>query len=149
MKKALESCRAVADGKRWSALLWGEYGTGKTHLAIAALNQWVQTHDTGYFWKVPDFLQWVREAAYGRDEGVDAVLEAYRYGSFLLVLDDMGTENRTDWATEQLYRVLDSRYDLKVPTIITTNQPPMTIDPRIFSRYREGLVVCEGDDVRA
>jgi DNA replication protein DnaC len=148
MKAAVKRCQDVAAGKKWAALLWGDYGTGKTHLAIAALTEWVKRENTGYFWKVPDFLQWVRETAFGREEGVDNTLESYRYGMFLLVLDDLGTENRTDWASEQLYRVLDSRYDLKLPTILTTNQAPERIDPRIFSRYREGLAVCEGEDMR-
>ena len=150
MKAALDRCRAVASGKAWGAMLWGGLGCGKTHLAIAALNAWIERHGTGWFWKAPDFLGWVREQAFGGEGwAVDDLLRPYREGAFLLVLDDLGTENPTDWAAEQLYRVLDSRYDFRLPTIITTNQDLDRLDGRLVSRFRQGLVVCDGVDVRA
>lgn len=149
LKTALDLCKKVAAGKAWCAFLAGEFGTGKTHLAIAALNAWISREKNGYFWKVPDFLEYARHLAYGEGQGLDAALNGYRSGRCLVVFDDLGAENRTDWAGEQLYRVLDSRYDLRLPTILTTNQARNRIDGRLLSRYREGLVVCEGTDVRA
>ena len=148
MRPALKQCQAVASGEAWCALLAGGYGNGKTHLAIAAMQAFGQNRS--FFWKVPDFLEWVRERAYGDDKiPVDTLLRSYRDEHFLLVLDDLGAENATDWASEQVYRVLDSRYDLSLPTIITTNQSPDRIDPRIRSRFRAGLIACRGADIRA
>ena len=163
MEAARDRCRAVAEGREWCAFLTGGFGNGKTHLAIAALNLWAAEHLTGYFWKTPDFLQYLRDLAFnarraaaddglsrfGDGIGIDAAIEPYSRGHFLLVLDDLGTENPTAWAEEQLYRVLDSRYDGCLSTIITTNRDIGRIDGRILSRFREGLVVCEGRDVRA
>src|SRR3990167_4765692 len=146
MKAALEACHAVASGGRWSCFLAGGFGNGKTHLAIAAFKQHCTRH---YFWKVPDFLDWMRRSIF--DEGWDSeyLLRPYREPpGGLVVFDDLGAENPTDWAGEQLYRVLDSRYDGKLPTIITSNAPLEAIDGRIRSRFREGLIVCEGRDVR-
>ena len=150
MAAAQRRCRDVAEGREWCAFLTGGFGNGKTHLAIAALNLWAAEHRTGHFWKTPDLLQWLRDLAFNGDDvgGIDSVIEPYRRGYFLLVLDDLGAENSTDWAAEQLYRVLDSRYDGRLPTIITTNRDIGRIDGRILSRFREGLVVCEGRDVR-
>jgi DNA replication protein DnaC len=65
-----------------------------------------------------------------------------------VVFDDLGAENQTDWAAEQLYRVLDARYDAHLPTIITSNAAQSRLDGRLLSRYAEGLVVCRGEDVR-
>lgn len=148
-KAALKLCRSVAAGRSWCALLAGDVGTGKTHLAIAALNAWAAEHGTGYFWKVPAFLQWVRNMAFDEGQGVAEVTDGYRNGQALVVFDDLGTENQTDWAAEQLYLVLDSRYDLRLPTILTTNRDLNRLDARIVSRFREGLAICEGRDVRA
>ena len=152
MAPALERCRAVAEGRVWCAMLYGGYGTGKTHLAIAALKAYLASDGWpwhGYFWKVPDFLAWMRRSTFDEGWDLDDLVWSYRYGpGGLIVFDDLGTENPTDWACEQLYRVLDSRYDAKLPTIITSNAPLEAIDGRIRSRFREGLIVCEGRDVR-
>lgn len=145
MKPALEACKRVASGDNWCALMVGGYGTGKTHLAIAAMNEYELS---SRFWKVPDYLEFVKHMAFDRNFPLDDVIGPYRTGRFLLVLDDLGVENHTDWASEQLYRVLDSRYDNRLPTIVTSNVPPARLDPRIMSRYAEGLIVCKGRDVR-
>lgn len=146
MKPAVERCQAVAEGRAWSAFLAGQPGNGKTHLAIAAMHAFGM--DRSYFWKVPDYLDWLRRKAFDEGFTLEYLTLAYRERPFLLVLDDLGAENQTDWAHEQLYRVLDSRYDLKLPTILTSNQPESRIDARLRSRYAEGLIVCRGKDVR-
>ena len=151
MKAAYDQCRGIVTGEEWCAILAGNFGNGKTHLGIATINAFGR--DQGYFWKIPDFMEWLKERAFGHGEdsgyGLDTLLRGYRTGQFLLVFDDLGAENQTDWASEQLYRVLDARYDLRLPTIITTNQPLSRIDGRIASRLREGLIVCKGKDIRA
>ena len=144
MQDALKASRRVAEGKQWCAFLLGLWGTGKTHLAIAALNGFGR----GQFWKVPDLLDWIRKKAYGDGAGPEEALRDFREGSWLLVLDDLGTEKSTDWASEALYRILDARYETKLPTIITSNAKFETLDGRITSRFSEGLVVCRGNDVR-
>lgn len=147
MRAAFDRCRAVAAGEKWAALLSGRPGNGKTHLAIAAMNAF--GFDRSILWKVPDFLDWMKVQAFDKGADIERILRPYREQDFLLVLDDLGVEQRTEWAYQQLYRVLDSRADSKLPTIITTNQTPDRLDERIVSRYRSGLVVCAGKDVRS
>lgn len=149
MKPALDACKEVAEGKRSNLLLWDLPGRGKTHLAIAAM--WQFDHLRSRFWLVSDFLDWLKLMAYDDDGPRYDLLELlrpYREQDFLLVLDDLGVENGTPWAREQLYRVLDSRCSNALPTIITTNAPLEKLDGRIISRYRAGLVACGGVDVR-
>ena len=146
MKAALERCQKVGAGEEWCAFLTGGYGTGKTHLAIGAMHVFGMSRS--YFWKVPDYLDWLKRMAFDQGHSLDDLTKSYRGTPFLLVLDDLGAENPTDWAHEQLYRVLDARCDMKLPTILTTNTTPDRIDGRIQSRYAEGLVVCKGADVR-
>lgn len=146
MEAAYIRCQAVAGRKEWCAFLTGGFGTGKTHLAIAAMNAYGM--GASYFWKVPDYLEWLKRMAFDEHMPIDDVTRAYRSSPFLLVLDDLGVENQTDWAHEKLYQVLDSRYDNRLPTIITTNQAMTRLDGRLLSRYAEGMVVCKGVDVR-
>ena len=145
MRRAHDRCWAVAHNREWCAVLSGGYGTGKTHLAIAALNEMGR----GRFWKVPDLLDWLRREGYGeRGIGIDAALSALREMPVLLVLDDLGAEKTTEWAAEQLYRILDARYEARRPTIITSNHPWSQMDGRLKSRYGKGLILCVGTDQR-
>lgn len=145
--RALKQCRQIAAGRAWCAFLVGGYGVGKTHLAIATLNALLKERG-GYFWKMPDFLDWLRQRAFRDGIPLDEILNSYRYGAGLIVFDDYGAENRTDWASEQMYRILDSRSDARLPTILTTNVEIDALDGRILSRFREGLIICEGTDQR-
>jgi DNA replication protein DnaC len=149
MQEALERCQAVAAGIALCALIVGDYGVGKTHLAVAALraSQWSKP---GIYWEsVTKFLDHLRQRSYGDGaEDIADVIRPYERGDFLLVLDDLGIEKRTEWSEDRLYQVLDSRYSWRLPTIITTNVDRERIDARIRSRFREGLVVCKGKDVR-
>src|SRR3990167_2124855 len=146
MSAALAQCRKVARGEARCALLQGSFGNGKSHLAIAALREWGSLQ-TGWFWKVPDWLAMVKRRAFDEGEPLDDVLRPVMANT-LIVFDDLGAENQTDWAAEQLYRVLDARYDAKAPTIITTNQPAPRLDPRILYRYQAGLLTCVGKSRR-
>ncbi len=155
MTAAKDQCVDVSRGIRWCAFLWGSPGNGKTHLAIAALQAWNRrSGKCGIFWKVPDFLADLRQKmsegvtqGWGGD-GVEMMVRTYSSSAALIVLDDLGVENQTDWANEQLYRILDGRYERRAPTIITSNAPMDRLDPRLRSRFKEGLVLCEGKDVR-
>ncbi len=42
----------------------------------------------------------------------------------LLVLDDLGQQKASEWVTEQLYILINRRYEYQLPTIVTTNIPP-------------------------
>ena len=141
MQGAYEQCQKVAAGEAWCAFLLGPTGNGKTHLAIAVLNE----VDSGIFWKVPDFLAFLRSRIEVGD--VDQVVGEYQESAPLLVLDDLGVYE-SEWAAGQLYRILDRRCDAKLPTIITSNQPKEAIDERLRSRFRVGYVACAGEDQR-
>lgn len=62
----------------------------------------------------------------------------------LLVIDDLGTENLTDWLKEQIYLVINYRYEHGKPMVITSNQAledlKKTYSPQISSRLTE---VCK------
>lgn len=147
MAGAYNRCKAVGESKAWCALLAGTTGNGKTHLAIAAMNEFGL--GKAYFWKVPDFLKWIREMHFDRGFRETEILRDYQENDFLLVFDDLGVEKQTEWAEEQLYGVLDARSDARLPTIITSNVDVAKIDQRIKSRYSPGLVICTAPDLRA
>lgn len=150
MLAAYEQCERVAQRESWCAFLVGPPGNGKTHLAIAALAAWKGS--VSPFWKVPDFLVWLRAKFSDVTCGVALVEQAvdnYGLTAALTVFDDYGAHNPTGWAEEQMYRILDRRYEERLPTVVTSNVAIDALDVRIVSRFREGLVLCKGKDWRA
>ena len=52
----------------------------------------------------------------------------------LIVLDDYGTEKGTEFAQQEMYRLINGRSSRGQPLIVTTNLEVQSLDPRIKSR---------------
>ncbi len=141
-KRALEVCQKYAESPSGWLLLMGPCGSGKTHLAAAIANESIRAHRLkSLFMIVPDLLDHLREAFNPKsDVTYDERFETIRSVP-LLVLDDLGTENATTWAREKLYQIVNHRYNAQLPTVITTNQEPESIDERIRSRISDVSLV--------
>ncbi|KKM67523.1 hypothetical protein LCGC14_1470280 [marine sediment metagenome] len=118
---------AFAAMEKWdqheSVVLNGVVGTGKTHLAVAALVHAItDRRELGAYWYVPTLLDEIRRR-YNAGEGVeDAQTFIDRLASTpILLLDDLGAERATDWAVEQLTTLLDRRLRGDATTLVTTN----------------------------
>jgi len=100
-------------------MLLGPPGTGKTHLAVAYMRDWIiGNSDTGaWFCRILDLLRRLRR---GYEEGGDLVHRLGREVGFL-VLDDLGTEMATDFALQSIYDIVDLRYSYDLPLVITSN----------------------------
>jgi DNA replication protein DnaC len=59
----------------------------------------------------------------------------------LLIMDDFGTQNATEWAQEKLFQILNYRYIKKLPVVITTNLMLEEMEPRIRSRLEDPEMV--------
>jgi DNA replication protein DnaC len=114
----------------------GGVGVGKTHLAAAIANAYASRHVQAavYFRVVPDLLDQLR-ATFDPDTGVayDERFQQIRNAN-LLILDDLGTENTTSWASEKLFQLINHRYNEQLPTVITSNSKLDRIEDRIVSR---------------
>jgi len=153
LDRALHAVRTYGDDMSGWLVLSGPCGTGKTHLAAAVANSVLATgRQTVMFSVVPDLLDHLR-TTYDPNQGVDYDdrFQEIR-NTYLLVLDDLGTENATPWAKEKLYQIINHRYNERLPTVITTNQREDAIDERIISRMLDTQltkrIVLSGDDYR-
>lgn len=153
VRAAFERCKAFAEKPEQWLLLTGTYGCGKTHLAAAIANYCLSHGRPVLFLNTPDLLDYLR-AAFAPDS--DATY-AERFDEIrtvgLLILDDLGTESPTNWATEKLYQLLNYRYNARLPTVITTNKDLKDVDPRVASRLSDQelvrLLEIKASDFRA
>jgi DNA replication protein DnaC len=123
-------------------LLIGPNGCGKTHLAAAIANSCLDNGSVVLFAVVPDLLDHLRAAfAPNAPELYDQLFAKMREAE-VLVLDDMGAQQSSPWANEKLFQLLNYRYNLGMPTVITANPRGLQgIDERIRSRLSDVSLV--------
>jgi DNA replication protein DnaC len=104
-------------------LLMGSCGVGKTHLAVAALAEIIESGKTGrlLFTNFQELIQEIQasfddNSAANKSEILRPLLEAD-----LLVLDELGSQKPTTFVQDILYYVINSRYNDERTTIFTTN----------------------------
>lgn len=121
-----------------SYLLWGDYGTGKTGLAVPWLRQ---RCDDGYsvlFETMPDLMSRLR-SSYNRRSDEDPteieIMEKYRTVE-ALVLDDVGAEatRDNDWLADRCYQIIGHRHAEELATCFTSNLSPEELGARLGSR---------------
>lgn len=113
-----------ATGEADNVMLAGISGTGKTDLAVAAVKHAKERGMVAFFISEPDLLQRVKasydnEDEYSEDDLMQALEQAH-----LVALDDFGKTKGTDFADDLIYRLVNKRYENRLPTIYTTNLSP-------------------------
>ena len=144
-QQAFDICRAFCkilpeNPKVKGIMLIGSYGCGKTHLAAAILQEVAEAGISGLFVVVTELLAKIRAAFDSRDGSAEEIIERAK-NTPLLILDDIGAEKASEWTQEQLYRIVNFRYEHMLPTVITTNcdgaKLEMALGRRIVSRLIE------------
>ena len=104
-------------------LLVGDPGTGKTHLAVAALRILIGRGFEGIFTDYKGLLDRIR-SSYDAMSG-QSDREAYRQAldAEILLLDDLGAHRVTDWVEDTVTSIITSRCNNRRPLIATTNLP--------------------------
>jgi len=129
--RSLKSARLVAqrfvegypvetDGK--GLLLTGDIGVGKTHLAVGILKELIVKRGVaGLFYDYRELLKEVQNS-YNRDVAATelGILQPV-FNAEVLVLDELGAAKPTDWVWDTVAQILNSRYNERRTTIITTN----------------------------
>ncbi len=144
LRMAFETATNYATDPDGWLTMFGGTGTGKTHLAVAIAVHRLERGEQAFFAFVPELVDHLRYT-FGPNSSVtyDHVFDSIRNAP-LLILDDLGSEQRSEWAREKLYQLVVHRHNRRMPTIVTTavNIPEDTSS--IVSRLRDpaaGVVV--------
>jgi DNA replication protein DnaC len=109
--------------ERPGLLLVGESGTGKTHLAVAALRALLEKGHEGVFFDYQNLLERIR-SSYNPASGASD-REAYRVAidAPVLLLDDLGAHKLTEWVEDTVTSIITDRCNHRKTLIATTNLP--------------------------
>ena len=153
-------------------LLTGSIGVGKTHLAVGMLQALIAERGAkGLFFDYRDLLKQVQNSYNRSVEATELEVLKPVFDAEVLVLDELGASKPTDWVWDTVAHILNTRYNDRRTTIITTNYanlPPGggelsgpraavreetlgdRIGERMRSRLQEMCVVVEmtGEDFR-
>jgi DNA replication protein DnaC len=148
--------RAIGEQLREGRGLWftGSVGTGKTTLAMLVSKAAMEADRTVAIYSLPRLLSMLRatyddDAAYSLDELIDRLCSVD-----LLHVDDVGAQQTSPWVLEQLYTIVNTRYEDGRAVMLTTNLPDDELKDQIghrtVSRLNEmcHVLLLYGDDQR-
>lgn len=120
--KAIKNLKDLIDNplKGKGMYLHGTFGSGKTYLIAAALNELAKKDIKSaiVFW--PEFLKYLK-TLFNTNDGFETVLNKVMKAPILLI-DDIGAENMTSWGRDEiLCPILQYRMDQNLKTFFTSN----------------------------
>ncbi len=131
LSRALQTARKFVDaypvdtaGK--GLLFTGSIGVGKTHLAVGVLRRLVQERGVrGLFCDYRELLKNIQNSYNPQVHTTELELLRPIFAAEVLVLDDLGAQKPNEWVWDTVALILNTRYNDKQSTIITTNYPDL------------------------
>lgn len=141
----------TADPPAGFILISGPYGCGKTHILAAAVNEAIERGGVGLFSTADGILDRFRETFDKETKSGNADTYWQVWNRFLdvpvLCVDELDRVSGTAWAENQLFQVLNKRYEKSVYgndngrtclTVLATNSAVEGLPPYLISRLKDG-----------
>jgi DNA replication protein DnaC len=109
--------------ERPGLLLLGEPGTGKTHLAVAALRALLEKGHEGVFFDYQNLLDRIRSGYDATSGASDKAAYREALDAPVLLLDDLGAHRVTEWVEDTVTSIITNRCNQRKTLIATSNLP--------------------------
>jgi DNA replication protein DnaC len=147
IREVREYVRAIGERLDEGRGLWftGDVGTGKTTLAMLVSKAAMEADRTVAIYSLPRLLGLLRDsydedAAYSLTELLDRLCAVD-----LLHVDDVGAEQSSPWVLEQLYTIVNTRYEDGKALLLTTNLDREALIQQIGERTVSRIYEICGD----
>ncbi len=158
MSKIYNYCRNYADTFSLSSksiLMRGSTGLGKTHLSLAIANELIKKGFSVIYVSAPDIIHKLEREHFsgnysGEEDSFKFLLECD-----LLIIDDLGTEFKTQFSVSAVYNIFNTRILSEKPVILNTNLSFEDLQETYSARFTSRVMgVCDdlefiGSDIRA
>jgi DNA replication protein DnaC len=130
--EALQTARRFVDAypvdtAHKGLLFTGSIGVGKTHLAVGVLQRLVRERGVrGLFCDYRELLKNIQNSYNPQVHSTELELLKPVFSAEVLVLDDLGAQKPNEWVWDTVALILNTRYNDKLSTIITTNYPDLS-----------------------
>jgi len=134
---------------RESVIISGTVGTGKTHLAIACLKEFLISRNNRNDKFIVTSIPAVLVDLFANADALKPI-----QSSDILILDDLGMEAVKEWGMEKIFNIVNYRYEAMLPIIVTTNLTSKELKDKIGQRSFSRIMsmcksfVINGDDYR-
>lgn len=155
MTDILAVCREYAesfDNNSPSILMMGNTGLGKTHLSLSIVGEVINKGYSVLYNSAQNFFRELHNEHFGKSNS--SAYEAMMLECDLLVIDDLGAEFITSFTTAALYNIINTRMNMGLPTIISTNMTLTEIENTYSNRISSRLIgeylilMFDGNDIR-
>ena len=123
-------------------LLYGPIGSGKTHLLKALCIKWA----TRYYCTMFRASGAIFDDLRGNMDNFEDAFSKYLLVD-LLIVDDLGSENVTEWVQEKILMLIEKRINRNLPVMMSTNlmldELQAKYGPRTYDRLKELMIFQE------
>jgi len=130
--------------------LWlsGDTGTGKTSLAMLVSKEAMARGRSVAIYSLPKLLARIRRT-YDSEPGGESYLSFFEQLTSvdLLQIDDVGAEKSSEWVLEQLYSIVNERYEAERSVVVTTNLDEHSLLEQIGERTVSRLLEICGEPI--
>lgn len=157
MSENYDFCKEYADNfslNSESLFLIGQTGVGKTHISLSIAKEVSAKGYTVAYGSLMNYMRIIEKEHFSRSSNNETDTLQILIDTDLLILDDLGSEFQTSFTEATLYNILNSRINLGLPTIISSNLSGKDLQQkyndrivsRLLSVYK--LLLFVGQDIR-
>ena len=129
-RAASETAEQFASEPSGWLVLEGSTGSGKTHLAAAIVNAIIDRGSPAKYISALDIPDMLRNERFEDDDAESGSFESL-LDAPMLVIDDLGAQQATNWIDSKIDQLLTHRFNGRVPTVIVLAKPVSEMPERI------------------